>query len=72
MHSAKCQSDIIDDNEMTCECFVCLQKEYIFMHDLAPCHNYKSTRIFLDCKGIRLLDWPGNSPDMNVIENIGI
>ena len=37
---------------MTCELFVRLQKGYIFMHDLAPCHNSKSTRIFLDCKGI--------------------
>ena len=54
--SAKYQSDIIHDNEMTCELFVFLQKGYILMHDLAPCHNSKSTRIVLDCKGIRLLE----------------
>ena len=56
MDSAKYQSDIIHDNEMTCECVVFLQKEYIFMHDIAPCHNSKSSIIFLDCKGIRLLE----------------
>ena len=52
MASAKYQSDSIHDIEMTCGCVVFLQRGYIFMHDLAPCHNSKSTRIFLDCKGI--------------------
>ena len=42
--------------EMTCECNVFLQKGYIFMHDLSPCHNSKSTRIFLKCKGIPVLE----------------
>ena len=70
MDSAKYQSDIIHDHEMTCECVMFLQKGYIFMHDLAPCHNSKSTRIFLDCKGICLLELPGNSPDLNLIENV--
>ena len=56
MDSAKYQSDIIHDNEMTRECVVFLQKGYIFMQDLAPCHYSKSTRIFVDCKEIRLLE----------------
>ena len=55
MDSAIYQSDAIHDIEMTCECVVFLQKGYIFMHDLAPCNNSKSTRIFLDCKGIPIL-----------------
>ena len=50
--SAKYQSDIIHDNEMTREYIVFLQKGYMFMHDLTPCNNSNSTRIFLDCKGI--------------------
>ena len=40
------------------------------MHDLAPCYNSKSTRIFPECKGIPILEKPGNSPDMNPIENV--
>ena len=52
MNSVNYQSDIIHDIEMTCECIVFLQKGYIFINDLAPCHNSESTRIFLDCKGI--------------------
>ena len=55
---------------MTCECVVLLQKGYIFMHDLAQCHTSKSTRIFLDCKVISVLEWPVNLPDMNPIENV--
>ena len=39
MDSAKYLSDIIHDIEMTCECVVFLQKGFIFMHDLAPCHT---------------------------------
>ena len=45
------------------------RRDIYFMHDLAPCHNSKSTRVFLDCKEITVLEWPGNLPDMNLIEN---
>ena len=40
------------------------------MHDLVPCHNSKSTRIFLDCKVKSVLEWSRKSPDMNPIENV--
>ena len=40
------------------------------MHDLAPCHNSLSSRTFIECKGISVLEWPGNSLDMNPIENV--
>ena len=70
MDSAKYQSDIIYDIEMACECVVFPRKEYIFMHDLAPCHNTKRTRTFLECKGIPFLDWPGILPDITPIENV--
>jgi len=46
-------------------------KEFIFMQDGAPCHTSKSTMKFLDQHKICLLyDWPPQSPDLNVIENI--
>ena len=70
MDSAKFQSDIIHDIEMKCECVVFPHKGYIFINDLVPCNNSKSTRTFLECKGIPILEWPGNSPDMNLIENV--
>ena len=30
----------------------------------------KKTRSFLECKGIPVLEWPRNSPDMNPIEDV--
>ena len=56
MDSAKYQSDIIHDIEILCECVVFPQKEYIFIHVIAPCNNSKSTRTFRECKGIHVLE----------------
>ncbi|GFT05598.1 putative transposase like protein [Trichonephila clavipes] len=40
------------------------------MQDGAPCHTARSIKAFLAEQNIPLLDWPGNSPDMNPIGNI--
>lgn len=42
----------------------------IFMHDSAPCHKAKSITKFLEKKKLDVLPWPGNSPDLNPIENL--
>ena len=70
MNQVQYQSDIINDIEITCNCAVFKQKGYICMHDIAPCHNSKSTGTFLECKGISVLEWPENLPAMNPIENV--
>ena len=41
-----------------------------FLQDSAPCHASKSTRAFLTKENISVLPWPGNSPDLNPIENL--
>ncbi|GFT83171.1 transposable element Tcb2 transposase [Trichonephila clavipes] len=45
-------------------------ESYIFMQDGAPCHTARSIKAFLAEQNVLLLDWPGNSPDMNTIENV--
>jgi len=40
------------------------------MHDGAPCHKCGSVTEFMEEYGIETLPWPGNSPDMNPIENL--
>ena len=42
----------------------------IFQQDGAPAHTAKSVKAFLAQEGIEVLDWPGNSPDLNPIENL--
>ena len=43
----------------------------VFMQDGAPCHTAKSVRKWLDdCEVKYFEDWPGNSPDINPIENM--
>ncbi len=42
-----------------------------FLQDGAPCHKSKLvTAWFKERPHIKLIDWPGNSPDLNPIENV--
>lgn len=45
-------------------------EDFVFMHDSAPCHKAKSISTFLAAKKVKVLPWPGNSPDLNPIENL--
>ena len=42
----------------------------VFQDDSAPCHRSKKVKTWEIENGIEVLDWPGNSPDINPIENL--
>ena len=43
---------------------------FIFQDDSAPCHRSALIKAFKIKNNIESLDWPGNSPDLNPIENL--
>ena len=43
---------------------------YTFIHDNAPVHASAKTRAWIDERDIRVSEWPPQSPDLNIIENI--
>ena len=44
--------------------------EWFLMNDNAPPHRSVATRTYKRSAGIRTLDWPARSPDLNPIEHV--
>ncbi len=44
--------------------------DFIFQQDLAPAHTAKGTKSWFNEHDVGVLDWPANSPNLNLIENI--
>jgi transposase len=44
--------------------------EWIFQQDNAPCHKARRVNDWFTENGIRVLQWPARSPDLNPIENV--
>ena len=41
-----------------------------FLQDGAPCHRARKTQDWFQANGVQVMPWPGNSPDLNPIENM--
>ena len=52
------------------EVHMAIHKYNMFMQDGAPCYRSKLVSDFFKKKNIKTLDRPGNSPDLNSIENL--
>ena len=43
-------------------------RDAIFMQVGSPYHTFMYSKSFITSSGLELLDWPGDSPDLNPIE----
>ena len=46
------------------------EKKLILQQDNAPAHRYHKINEWLDKKEVKKLDWPPQSPDLNLIEDV--
>ena len=46
------------------------RNDFIFQHDNDPKHSFNLVKNYLQNKGIEVLSWPPQSPDLNPIENL--
>lgn len=70
LNAQKYQAEIINDLAEVGDNLIRDGTKFTFQHDIAPAHNARTTHEFLRAHGIKKLEWPGNSPDLNIIENL--
>jgi transposase len=64
--NSECYEQVLEDHLLP---FMGIHGATHFLHDGAPCHASKRVKNFLADKPFQVIDWPGNSPDLNPIEN---
>jgi len=70
INALKYTTEVIHDIKDVGKCLVFPQRSCIFQYDMVPPHRAKLTKEFLRKKKVEVLPRPGNSPDLNPLENL--